>query len=77
MVKFGGRLRPTWPSGHANSAWLPAHPSGCSQPATVNARGLMAWSSIGHETAGHDILSADTGLKQEVTDVVQESTAAV
>lgn len=38
----------------------------------ANARlGLLAWSALGHETAGHDILSADTGLKAEISRVVR------
>jgi hypothetical protein len=36
-----------------------------------NARsGLLAWACLGHETAGHDILHADTGLKEEMAEAV-------
>jgi hypothetical protein len=33
--------------------------------------GLLAWSALGHETAGHDILHADTGLREEISKAVQ------
>ncbi|MBM3734973.1 MAG: hypothetical protein FJW39_04235 [Acidobacteria bacterium] len=43
----------------------------------ANARGgLLTWSTLGHETAGHDILSADIGLAAEVTRSVRKALTA-
>ncbi len=38
----------------------------------ANARaGLLAWAALGHETAGHDIIGADTGLREELAGTVR------
>jgi hypothetical protein len=37
----------------------------------ANARkGLFAWTALGHETAGHDIIHADDGLEEEMSQTV-------
>jgi len=36
-------------------------------------KGIVAWSALGHETAGHDILHADTGLPEELAGALQQS----
>jgi hypothetical protein len=37
-----------------------------SLPPANAGRGILAWAALGHETAGHDILSADLGLHAEM-----------
>lgn len=44
----------------------------CLQPAQAR-MGLLGWAALGHETGGHDILSADTGLKAELASVVRKT----
>lgn len=76
MVKFGEpRSGPyTWPIEATNSFRVrgTTGPTSAivSLPPSSGRGGLMAWSSIGHETAGHDILGADRGLKAELADSV-------
>lgn len=41
-------------------------------PPSNGRRGLLAWAALGHETAGHDILHADSGLKGELASAVQQ-----
>lgn len=45
-------------------------------PANVR-HGLLAWAALGHETAGHDILGADTGLREELLKAVYDSLSAL
>jgi hypothetical protein len=73
MVKFGcpddGPY--TWPP--AATASLHAR-TGLVNLAPGNARtGLCIWAALGHETAGHDILGADHGLKAELAEVVRRA----
>ena len=41
-----------------------------SMPPAHARHGLLAWAALGHETAGHDIMGADTGLTAEMQNVV-------
>jgi hypothetical protein len=76
MVKFGEpRSGPyAWPI-EATSSFRVGGTTGpnsaiVSLPPSMARGGLMAWSSICQETAGHDILGADRGLAAELSDSV-------
>jgi hypothetical protein len=63
----------TWPI-DATSAF------GCkaavvNMPPANTRRGLVAWAALGHETAGHDIIHADTGLERELSEALQQKLA--
>lgn len=47
-----------------------------SLPAANARRGLLAWSALAHETAGHDLLTADDGLHDELAKAVREKLVA-
>jgi len=76
LVKWG---RPdfgpyTWPIDAASIFGLEA---GVVNLPPANAkRGVLAWAALGHETAGHDILGADTGLIQELAAKVRDALQA-
>ncbi len=54
----------TWPISATQSLGLGT--GIVSLPPANSRRGLLAWSVLGHETAGHDVLHADAGLAQEI-----------
>lgn len=70
LVKWGDRSGPyTWPI-VATSVFGVKAPV-VNLPPAHSRSGLLGWSSLGHETAGHDILHADTGLHEELSVAVQ------
>lgn len=70
LVKWGSpSFGPyTWP-GDATST-LDLQCAIVSLPPTNASGGLMAWATLPHESAGHDILHADKGLQSELEDAV-------
>ncbi len=73
MVKWGcpGDGPYTWPA--SATASLGATTALVSLPPGNARHGLCVWAALGHETAGHDILGADRGLKAELADVVRRA----
>ena len=60
----------TWPVTAA--AEMGAGAGVVSLPAANASGGLLAWPALAHETAGHDLLAADSGLKDELARKVRE-----
>lgn len=58
----------TWPTGATEIFGLET--AIVNLPPANARRGLLAWVALGHETAGHDILGADEGLREELAECV-------
>jgi hypothetical protein len=73
IVRWGGSGEGpyTWPVTAAES--LGVRTAVVSLPAANAAAGLLAWPALAHETAGHDVLAADAGLRDELARVVERS----
>lgn len=72
LVKFGNAdAGPyTWPC-DATTQLLGLKCAVVSLPPAQVKGGLLAWSSLGHETGGHDVIHADAGLLQELAQKVR------
>ena len=60
----------TWPA--TATAAFDVKAAVVSLPAANAAGGLLAWPALAHETAGHDILEADDGLREELARAVKK-----
>lgn len=71
LVKWGnpGDGPYTWPVDMTNDAFK-VGAAIVSLPPSNSRCGLLAWSALGHETTGHDVLHADTGLREEMAKAV-------
>ncbi len=58
----------TWPATATGSLGVGA--AVVSLPVGNATAGLLAWPALAHETAGHDVLSADEGLREELSRAV-------
>jgi hypothetical protein len=63
----------TWPVDATQSFQVKA--AVVSMPPANRRMGVLAWAALGHETAGHDVLHADTGLQPELTDELRRRLA--
>lgn len=61
----------TWPV--AAMIAFRAGASVVSLPPANARRGLLSWAALGHETAGHDVLDADIGLRGELAHAIETS----
>jgi len=64
----------TWPA--ADVAAMEVKAPVVSFPAPGAAGGLLAWALVAHEAAGHDVLSAFPGLREQVARAVERAFAA-
>ena len=75
MVKWGNPdFGPyTWPFDATNNFGVKN--AIVSMPPSNTRAGLMAWSALGHETCGHDVLHANAGLQGEIASLVRAALA--
>ncbi len=64
----------TWPANA--TATFDVTAAVVSLPAANAGGGLLAWPALAHETAGHDILDADDGLREELAGAVKKQLLA-
>ncbi|MDP1835723.1 MAG: hypothetical protein Q8K75_07315 [Chlamydiales bacterium] len=74
LVKFGSAESGpyTWPCDATNEI-LGMSCAVVSLPPAQIVGGLLAWTSLGHETGGHDVIHADEGLIDELAQVVYDA----
>ena len=64
----------TWPANVTETLGVQA--AVVSLPAANASGGLLAWPALAHETAGHDILVADDGMREELSGAVEKEILA-
>ncbi len=70
LVRWGSADGPyTWPADA--TATVGVEVAVVSLPAANASRGVLAWAALAHETAGHDLLGADAGLRDQLADAVR------